>query len=191
MTAKRIFIAIDISNKARESATAYINALRADFWRINVGWEHPEKLHFTIRFLGETDEDQLHRVLIAVEKTAHQHQPCQVRIVNTGVFPHPKKPKVLWLGVKQGEDEIVKTNKDLESGLQTAGFAPESRRFHPHLTIARIRDQIKSRELVRVHKQRQFEPIEFTARGLTIYESKLQKTGSVYSSVRFFPFAHK
>jgi hypothetical protein len=28
----------------------------------------------------------------------------------------------------------------------------------------------------------------FTARGITVYESKLQKTGSEYFPVRFFPF---
>jgi len=188
MAVKRIFIVIDLSEDARQAAAEYIERLRADFTRIKVGWEHPEKLHFTIRFLGDIDEEQLDKVCSVVKTAADQSEPFSVRIIETGVFPHYKNPKVLWLGPKRGFDEMTAINARIESGLESAGFVPERRKFHPHVTIARIRDMEKSRELVRTHRQRQFEPIVFTAAGITIYESKLQKTGSEYFRVRFFPF---
>ena len=188
MPVKRIFIAIDISDEARPEAAGYIERLRLDFARIKVGWERPEKLHFTVRFLGDIDEKQIEKVCAVIETVANQFKPFAVRIVETGVFPHYKNPKVLWLGPKQGSEEMTRINADIDSGLERIGFEPERRKFHPHLTIARIKDLEKSRTLVRVHRQRQLEPITFTATGITIYESKLQKTGSEYFPVRFFPF---
>jgi len=188
MPVKRIFIAIDISDEARAAVADYIDKMIIDFPRVRIGWEQPEKLHFTIRFLGDVDEEKLGQVCDIVEAAADKLRPFTVRIVETGLFPHYKNPKVLWLGPKQGSEEMVKVNALIESGLERIGIEPERRKFHPHLTIARIKDQEKSRTLVRVHRQRQFEPIVFAATGITVYESKLQKTGSEYFPLRFFPF---
>ena len=188
MPVKRIFIAIDISEAARAAVVTYIEKLYLDFVRIPVGWEHAEKLHFTIRFLGDTDEEWLDKVCEVVRATANKFQPFSVRIAETGVFPHYKNAKVLWLGPKQGSDKMTAINSEMDACLNLIGIEPEKRKFHPHLTIARIKDLEKSRTLVRVHRQRQFEPIVFTAAGLTVYESKLRKTGSEYVPVRFFPF---
>lgn len=188
MTAKRIFIAIDISDKAREAVARYIDNLRVEFRRASISWEQPEKLHFTIRFLGEIDDAQSARVIDIADAAARVHEPFAVRIVNTGVFPHPKDPKVLWLGVKRGEHEMTRINSEIESALGAAGFPAERRRFHPHLTIGRVRDPLRSRELIRVHRQRQFEPIVFTITGITVYESNLLRSGSLYSPLQRFQF---
>jgi RNA 2',3'-cyclic 3'-phosphodiesterase len=188
MPVKRIFIAIDISDEARAAVADYIDRFIIDFPRVKIAWERPEKLHFTIRFLGDIDEIKLANVGGMVETVANQFTLFSVRIVETGVFPHYKNPKVLWLGPKQGSEEMMKINAEIEYQLEHGGFTPEKRRFHPHLTIARIKDQEKSRTLVRVHRQRQFEPIVFNAAGIMVYESKLQRTGSEYFPVRFFPF---
>ena len=188
MPIRRIFIAIDISEEARAAVATYIEKLHSDFVRIRVGWERAEKLHFTIRFLGDTDEERLDKVCEIVRATASKMEPFPVRLIETGVFPHYKSAKVLWLGPKLGSDEMTAIKAEIEAGLDLIGIEPEKRKFHPHLTIARIRDLEKSRTLVRVHRQRQFEPILFTATGITVYESKLQKTGSEYFPVRFFPF---
>jgi len=190
MSVRRTFIAIDISETAREAITEYIKRLLSDLPRVNISWERPEKLHFTIRFLGDTAEDGLERVCQIAKSVAREFTPFEVRITETGVFPHPKSPRILWLGARQGSDEMVKLNLDIEARLQAAGFPREKRPFHPHLTIGRVRDQLRSRELVRTHKQRQLEPIMFIATSLTLYESKLEKAGSVYSAIRLFPFSH-
>ena len=59
MRVKRIFIAIDISAEARSAVAEYIDKMIIDFPRVKVSWERPEKLHFTIRFLGDIDEKQI------------------------------------------------------------------------------------------------------------------------------------
>jgi 2'-5' RNA ligase len=189
MAAMRVFVAIDISDEARLAAVEYIQRLRLDFPRVNISWEKPEKLHFTIRFLGDIDKGQIGAVLQLTEVVAARFTPFEVHITEGGIFPHPRNPRILWLGVPQKESVTIgRVNADIEAELQAAGFPAEKRKFHPHVTIGRVPDKVNARELVRTHTQRQLQPILFTATGVTVYESKLQKTGSAYLPIRLFPF---
>ena len=56
MPKRRIFIAVDISDDARRSVDGYITELRSRFSDVRVGWERPEKLHFTLKFLGQVED---------------------------------------------------------------------------------------------------------------------------------------
>ncbi len=69
---KRIFTAIDISAEAREKVSDYIESLRRQLSNLRVGWEKPEKLHLTLKFFGDVDENGLKNVEKAVEKTARR-----------------------------------------------------------------------------------------------------------------------
>jgi 2'-5' RNA ligase len=66
------------------------------------------------------------------------------------------------------------------------GFETDDRRFTPHITIGRVRDPNSARDLLAAHLDAQIEPVEFEAVSLTVYESKLLPTGSVYSVVARF-----
>jgi len=67
---KRIFIAIDISDEVRGLIGLYTKNLQKDFRHLRVGWQSPEKLHITLKFLGEMDKKQLSDLKIIVSKTA-------------------------------------------------------------------------------------------------------------------------
>ena len=180
---KRIFTAIDISDEVRRKVSAYIENLRGEFWQIRVGWEKPEKLHLTLKFLGDIDNEQLKNLTEVVEKTARQISDFKLRISDTGVFPSPRNARILWLGLKDERGSLQSLNEILESECEAVGFAREKRNFKAHLTIARLREPQKSRELAQKHLQNEFEAVEFEAREVVIYESKLLLQGSVYSVV--------
>ena len=156
MPVKRIFISIDISEAARAAVVSYIEKLYIDFVRIRVGWEHAEKLHFTIRFLGDTDEERLDKVCEIVRETANKFEPFSIRIAETGVFPHYKSAKVLWLGQKQGSDEMIAIKTKIDAGLNLIGIEPEKRKFHPHLTIARRLETPTYQEAVTMYAEKNF-----------------------------------
>lgn len=192
---KRIFTAIDISEEARRKASAYIDNLRREFPKIRVGWEKPEKLHLTLKFLGDTSEEQLRKLTEAVEKTTKiisnsgfQKNDFNFQIQGTGVFPSPKRARVLWLGLIDEKGILSEINEALETECERLGFEKENRKFKPHLTIARLREPQFSGKLVEKHLQNEFEPVEFEVSEIVIYESKLQPTGSIYSKVSRFEF---
>src|SRR5687767_3013606 len=97
---KRIFIALDISDEARQKAAAVIKNLRERFPKARVGWDKSEKLHLTLKFLGEINDEQLENLQKAVASASRKISPINLRIAETGVFPSPKNARVLWLGVK-------------------------------------------------------------------------------------------
>jgi 2'-5' RNA ligase len=185
---KRIFTAIDISDEARAKAANYINGLRDEFSQIRVGWERAEKLHLTMKFLGDIDELQLENLIRAVGNTTKQISDFRLQISGTGVFPSSRKARILWLGLKDDAGELQKLNEILEAECEQIGFAREQRNFKPHLTIARLREPHKSKELVQKHLENEFESVEFPVSEIAIYESRLQKTGSLYQVISRLEF---
>lgn len=180
---KRVFVAVDISHEARRKVAAYIETLRNAFPQVRTGWEKPEKLHLTLKFLGETNEDQLAELDKIVEEISDEVSNFKLRIAETGIFPNARNARVLWLDIKDEAGSLAKINDLLEAECEKIGFAKEKRRFVPHLTIGRVREPSRARDLAETHRQNIFEPVEFEISEIVIYESKLLPTGSVYSVV--------
>ena len=183
---KRIFVAVDISDEARRRVLAYTDTLRREFPNVRAGWEKAEKLHLTLKFLGDTDEKQLQNLIEIVEKTANRISRFKLQIAKTGVFPTPQNARILWLGVNDEKRNLSKISGILETECEKTGFQKEKRNFKAHLTIARLREPRKSAQIARKHLQNEFEPIGFEAFEIVICESRLQPTGSIYSAVSKF-----
>lgn len=186
---KRVFVAIDISDEARRKVSAYINDLRRRFPKVRVGWEKPEKLHLTMKFLGGVEDEQFGKLIEAVEKTALENLPFKLRITGGGVFPSPKRARILWLGIKDEKGSLLKLNEILENECEKQGFEKENRNFKAHLTIARLKEN--SNELAETHLRENFYTVEFEVSDVVIYRSELQPTGSVYSVVSKHDFKKK
>jgi RNA 2',3'-cyclic 3'-phosphodiesterase len=180
---KRIFIALDISAEVRTKIAVLTGGLRAEFPNLRMGWEKPEKIHLTLKFLGDIDERQIASLSEAVKRTADESAAFSLRMERTGCFPSAKKARVLWLGLTDGSGNLQKLQGRLEKEAEARGFEKEDRSFKPHLTIARLREPDKSRVLVDRFLQTEFEPVSFEVSEVLIYESKLQPMGSVYSVV--------
>jgi 2'-5' RNA ligase len=180
---KRVFVAVDISAEARRRVSAYIEALRNEFPEVRVGWDKPEKLHLTLKFLGNTEEKQLRELQKRVEEISAGMTNFELQIAETGIFPNARNPRVLWIDVKDQAGNLAKINSVLEAECEKIGFAREQRKYVPHLTIGRIREPNNARDLAQKHLQNNFEPVEFAVPEIVIYESRLLPTGSVYSVV--------
>ena len=180
---KRIFIAVDISDQARRGAAAHIEELRGGVKNLRVGWERPEKLHLTLKFLGDMTGEQLEKLNNAVRQAASMAGPFDLRTGKTGVFPSIRKARVLWLGLEDSGGELLHLHRVLETESEKAGFARETRDFRPHLTIARLREPGKSAGLATAHLRAQIEPVEFHVPEIVVYESRLAPTGSTYTPV--------
>jgi 2'-5' RNA ligase len=180
----RIFIALDISVEAAETIARFTGELRDEFPHIRVGWEKPEKVHLTLKFLGDIEEDELAKVKEAVLAAAGGSSPFALRIEKTGCFPSPAKARILWLGLTDESGALRKLQAELEKAFEAWGFGKEKREFKAHLTLARLREPQKARELVKAFLQKKFEPVSFEVSEIVIYESRLQPTGSVYSVIQ-------
>jgi len=99
----------------------------------------PEKLHLTLKFLGNVAKDDLSRVAQALELLRERHEPFEVSISGFGAFPSERKARILWTGVGEGSEPLRAVALSVEDLLEPAGFGREQRPYVPHLTLGRAR----------------------------------------------------
>lgn len=135
----RAFIALLLTEDARAAVAAEVERLRP-LGRA-VAWVPPANLHLTLYFLGNQDEARLEDALGAVEEVAAASTPFEVGLHGLGAFPGLERPRIFWVGVAEGALAARALQARLVAGLVARGFAPESRPWHPHLTIGRVADE--------------------------------------------------
>jgi RNA 2',3'-cyclic 3'-phosphodiesterase len=99
----------------------------------------PEKIHLTLKFLGDVAEDDLDGVTQALEPVRERHEPFEVSTSGLGAFPSERRARILWAGVSEGSELLRELARDVEDLLEPAGFEHEGRPYVPHLTLGRAR----------------------------------------------------
>lgn len=183
MKTTRIFVAFDISADARVTAADHMDRLRRDFADCPASWTNAEKLHFTLRFLGDVAGAHIEAVCRTAEEVAAESSMFELSLAGTGVFPSPGKARVLWIGTKGDIDRVALTKSRLDERLVGLGFERESKRFTPHLTLARLKNPAACRPLVSRHLASTIESPLFTVGEIVVYESKLHPSGSAYTAL--------
>ena len=116
----RLFLALDLDAVARDAVAAeqrrVAQAIR-NAGGAELRWVPPERLHVTLLFLGEVDERQLPDLCRAVADCCAQHQPFSLSIETVGCFPNPRRPRVVWVGVGEGAQEVAALHDGLEPPL--------------------------------------------------------------------------
>lgn len=100
-------------------------------------WVSEEDFHLTLSFLGELPQRSIPE-LMEVAKVVRT-PTFRLELSSVGLFSSRGRPRVLWAGVRR-EERLATLQRVLSSELRQAGFELERRKFHPHLTLARIED---------------------------------------------------
>ncbi|HZO88531.1 MAG TPA: RNA 2',3'-cyclic phosphodiesterase [Chthonomonadaceae bacterium] len=135
----RLFFAVLLTEEAREAVRRAQQALRASAGEKGIKWVTPEQFHYTLKFLGETPEERMLLAIEAARLTATQSAPFSFTLAGVGAFPQPRRPQVLWIGATEGVPLLAGLAESLDRNLAERGFAAETRRFSPHLTLARVK----------------------------------------------------
>lgn len=133
----RLFVAVMADDAAREAAATAQSCLRARLAAARLTWVTPSALHVTLRFLGEVDDAVASTVSAAL--AAPLDTPAfDVRWAGLGRFPVGGPPRVVWLGCDEGTSQWLALHTEVAGRLREV--APAAReRFHPHLTLARVK----------------------------------------------------
>ena len=107
-------------------------------------WLEPEQQHLTLRFIGELDNGRLEEVAEALALI--EGAPFELGLQGLGHFPPRGEPQVLWVGVAKSP-ELARLKRRIDRALATVSLPPESRKFAPHVTIARIRAPLSRERL--------------------------------------------
>ena len=168
---KRLFVALDLpGDLARRLAELDpgIEGLR---------WTPSERLHLTLCFLGNVDEEAHVRLVEALAAIACD--PFPLRVKGCGCFVK-HGGLVLWTGVDDPSDALSLLHRKVARAVRAAGLDPGPSRIHPHLTIARARHgkPAMTREFIDAHSGEVFG--EFLVDSVTLYSSELRSEGPSY-----------
>ncbi len=181
----RAFVAIELPEEVREALGELAARLRRGGARAT--WVRPERMHLTLRFLGEVAPETAEHY---AESLAGKIRPCgaaRLRVAGTGAFPNLRRPNVVWAGAECLEGDLAALHAAAEHAARAAGLEADSKRFHPHITLARIRDRRRLGTLCELlENERDFDAGAFDATRLVLLESKLTPRGPEYHHLEEF-----
>ncbi len=148
-----------------------------------VRWEPVDKIHLTVKFLGATDEGIIPGILDIMRARADGTGPIGITMDGLGIFPSPRRPRVIWIGCRPADGRLQSLRDGLEEDLGASGFSREERSFHPHFTIGRVRGEGVTHYLTSISKNSTFEPHHTVVSEIFLMRSILTPGGSEYSVV--------
>jgi 2'-5' RNA ligase len=178
----RLFFAIELDDALRTALDHAIVPLRAA--EPGLAWVRSEKLHLTMKFLGDVSDAGAARLAAAADAVAAQHRPFEMVLGGVGAFPNFRRASVVWMGI-ESEPRLELLHHDLELACVDAGFTVEGRPFRPHITLARVRAPLsldRARPFARAARRVAF-AASGEVRALGLLESTLASSGARYGRV--------
>ena len=145
-------------------------------------WTVSANRHLTLKFLGATDAGLLRSIEAACGDAATEREPAEVRLDGLGIFPSPRRARVLWVGLDDPSGLLPSLAGALDRMLAPLGYASEKRRFSPHVTLARFREPVAVGPLPALPDP----PPAFELGSIGLWRSRLSPKGATYELIRDF-----
>lgn len=174
----RAFVAFPLAEEVRRDVAATIRRLAPSLPGLRFVRE--EGAHVTLRFFGWTRAHTLAALEAPLRAAAAVCPPFDTAIRGLGLFPERGRPRVLWLGLALPA-AAARLQAACETAAVAAGLEPETRAFHPHLTLGRWPDRAPRPPLPEVDLG------SAHVRELVLYRSDIRPSGSVYTPLAVFP----
>lgn len=172
----RAFIAMALPDEVRLALTELQRDLATS--RADVKWVGQSQLHLTLRFLGEVTDEQRGAVERLLAQVGQRHAPFSLRLNGVGAFPSPGAPRVVWVGVTEGQAEVTQLAKTLEEGIQVLGLPKAERPFSAHVTLGRVRSPRRRKPLTALLAEAPWQPpAAFRVEAMRLYQSVLSPHG--------------
>ena len=187
----RLFVAVEIAEHVLSrlaSLSAELQQRAARHARsARVTWVHPERMHLTVRFIGESDADRTAAIAAALAPPLRT-PAFEIRIAGTGAFPPRGRPRVLWAGIEEGFEGLQALEREVTERLSGCSVPPEDRPYRPHLTLARVREPGDLRS------DRLFDGLSDTlgasrVEAITLFNSRTSPQGPEYTALQRTPLA--
>ncbi len=183
----RAFVAIRLSPDVDEAVARFQASLR----RLggDISWTRPEGFHLTLRFLGNRVAPAvIEKMIEGLRPIAAATTPFMVKAHGAGAFPSLNRPRVIWVGLADGQ--LGEVAEKVEALSVRCGFEPERRRFNAHLIIGRVRQPSRNphmRAALEAAAERDFGSCLISS--MALYRSHLSPHGAQYEALATLAFA--
>jgi 2'-5' RNA ligase len=181
MARLRTFIALDLGKTIRDRLVS----LQETFARSapDVKWVEEENLHVTLLFLGEVDDREVLEICRGVGAACKELAAFAMSVEGVGCFGNPRRPRTVWVGVKEGEEEIKALHAKLEAVLLDLGcYRREERQYTPHITLGRVKQDDSGDGLAPLlQKKSDWSAGSVDVREVLVMSSELTPHGPIYT----------
>ncbi len=186
MATVRTFIAINLAGSLHKTLSEVIEKFSAS--KASVKWVEPENAHLTLKFLGNVDEPRLPEVFGACQKAVEGFGPIDLEVRAVGCFPNLNRPRIVWLGIEKGAEQIRRLQQEIETELERIGFPKEDREFKTHLTIGRVKGKQGISRLCQLLEEEKNVFIgSMRAEKVSVMKSQTLPRGPVYTELNAIP----
>ncbi len=175
---KRIFLALRLDDLTR----ALLSGLGAQVPGARPVSE--DQVHLTLRFIGDVDGATFRDIRAGLGELPAP--PVILSISGVGHFPPRGRPRILWAGVKPSAELAGLRNK-VNNILRNCGISPEERKYHPHITLARLKNTSPHRVARFLSQNSTLSTPPCTVNQLTLFSSTLSPKGAVHTIEDEYP----
>lgn len=181
----RAFIAVNLNVEIREFISSLKNCFNSEEFKVK--WVEKNNLHLTLKFLSYISPDQIKLVSLSLKEITNQFNPFLLKLSSDiGVFPTYQAPRIVWVGIKEGTNELIKLYNSIEILLHKRGFSKENKKFSSHITIGRIKYIKDKNNLINILEDINVKCISQEVKSIELMESKLTPSGPIYSILDTF-----
>ncbi len=182
----RTFIAIELPQEIKDILARLQGELKKS--GADVKWVESKNIHLTLKFLGERNEKKIAGISEIIEEAAKNNYSFQAEISSLGAFPKIDFPRIIWVGINQGDSETKKIAQELEEKIAKIGIPKVDRPFSSHITIGRTKSASNRENLVRDLKNNadklKEENLRFPVTKITLFKSTLTPGGPIYEALK-------
>ena len=182
----RVFLALLLDDPLLELVVQAQQQLQRRIRSSAVRWTPRDQLHLTLKFFGNVPVEQLAAIEASLRETCRSQSVLPLELKGFGCFPDSRRPKVMWLGLGGATTDLAHFQTRLHAATQEYGDHLEERPFHPHLTLARIKNAApaESREIAAALDASPPDRLAaWQANRLAFMESRLTPQGPIYRTL--------
>ena len=191
MTLLRVFIAVETPLPIRQAIFVQTESLRGALGDL-VRWAPVENMHLTLKFIGDVSPANVELLSQMLTAETMGCAPFRMQIGGLGSFPTlrhgsgqaSRRARVIWVGI-QAPAALASLQRGIQSAAARLGYESETRPFSPHLTIGRVRQQVRASDQQRVRAAlEQTQVGDLGAAAVTavhLFKSDLKPSGAEYT----------
>jgi len=186
----RSFIAVNLNPEIKEYLTYLQVSLNVPETKIK--WVEKNNLHLTMKFLGNISSEQTERLKIILKEITSRYSPFIIKLSsNIGIFPTYKMPRIIWVGIKEGVNQLEELYNSIENDLSNKGFSREDKYFSGHITIGRVKFIRDKNNFIQIIKRLEINNLSQEVKSIELMGSKLTPNGPIYNITAKFPLSKK
>ncbi len=184
---KRLFLAIPIKTADNDFVPLLDGLKRQLAHEKRINWVRPLNIHLTLKFIGDTPNEDIPKIIEAVEEMLKNHKSFTMDFNRTGIFGSRYAPRVLWMGMNETPQELYNLEEDTLTAFDKLGYLRDRQNFVPHITLGRIKELCEKQyfqKIVSSIEQKSY--IKQEVNEIILFQSILRPEGATYKELKKF-----